>query len=291
MSSIMNFFKPTKKAGASSGGGQKRPASDSAASPTEKKSLSPEQAAFVTSKKDLAMRKLAITKGVPSEALMAPSWRKALEPEFSKPYFLRLKTFLETEKKNGKTIFPNIENVFSWSHACELSKVKVVILGQDPYHGPGQAHGLCFSFRTEALKQIDVKVRYKELKTDIPGFNPPKHGHLQTWADQGVLLLNAVLTVQKANANSHKDKGWETFTDAVIKTINTNYNNVVFILWGGYAQKKGKGIDKKKHHIITGPHPSPLSAHRGYFGSKHFSKTNAYLKSVGRSEINWKSVC
>lgn len=214
------------------------------------------------------------------------SWREALNSEFEKDYFKRLSVFLGEERKTKK-IFPPENEVFSWTTLHNIRKTKVVIIGQDPYHGPQQAHGLCFSVQIGIPPPPSLKNIYKELNTDIEGFTTPTHGHLIGWSSQGVLLLNACLTVVASKANSHKDRGWEKFTDATIKWLNTNTEGVVFILWGNYAQKKGKSINKARHLVLSGKHPSPLSAHGGFFGCKHFSKANAYLKEKGKKEIDW----
>ncbi|XP_074645157.1 uracil-DNA glycosylase-like [Tubulanus polymorphus] len=220
---------------------------------------------------------------------IGPSWFSALEKEFSKPYFLRLSSFVQGERQKV-TVYPPINQVFSWTQMSDINDVKVVILGQDPYHGPHQAHGLCFSVQKGVSAPPSLINIFKELKNDIADFEIPNHGDLTGWARQGVLLLNAVLTVKAANANSHKDKGWEQFTDAVIKYLSNSCTGLVFILWGSYAQKKGAIINKKKHHILTGVHPSPLSAHRGYFGCKHFSKTNEFLAEMKKEPINWNNL-
>ncbi|HEY3698519.1 MAG TPA: uracil-DNA glycosylase [Spongiibacteraceae bacterium] len=214
------------------------------------------------------------------------SWLAVLADEFEKPYMQQLKAFLRTEKKAGKTIYPAAENWFNALNSTPFDKVKVVILGQDPYHGPGQAHGLCFSVRPGVSAPPSLVNMFQELKTDL---NIPvsRHGNLQHWAEQGVLLLNAVLTVEHGRANAHQGKGWEMFTDACIAHLNRDRKGLVFLLWGSYAQKKGQLIDRKKHLVLEAPHPSPLSAHRGFFGSKHFSKTNDYLRQHGEVEIDW----
>lgn len=217
------------------------------------------------------------------------SWLSALEPEFSKDYFLKLSQFVAAERQS-RTVYPPASDVFSWTRSCPLDEIKVVILGQDPYHGPKQAHGLCFSVQKGVPPPPSLVNMYKELESDIEGFVRPNHGYLGGWAEQGVLLLNACLTVRKGEANSHKDKGWETFTDAVIKSLSkTRPPGLVFILWGSYAQKKGSIIDRRRpgHHVLSGPHPSPLSAHRGFFGCKHFSKTNELLRKEGVKPIDW----
>lgn len=214
------------------------------------------------------------------------SWFAALEPEFSKEYFRKLSKFL-SEERSKYTVYPPPENVFTWTRCCDINKVKVVILGQDPYHNPEQAHGLAFSVPKCVAIPMSLLNIYKELSSDIPGFKAPSHGSLIGWANQGVLLLNACLTVRKNAANSHKERGWENFTDAVIKCINEHYSGIVFLLWGSYAQKKGAIIDRKKHKILQCAHPSPLSASRGFFGSHHFSQANEYLTNAGKSPIDW----
>ncbi|XP_071530565.1 uracil-DNA glycosylase-like isoform X2 [Panulirus ornatus] len=193
------------------------------------------------------------------------SWYRALKSHFTQPYFEKLSNFLEHERSKA-TIYPPEDQVFSWTRHCDLQDVKVVILGQDPYHGPRQAHGLCFSVQIGVQPPPSLLNMYQELESDIPGFVRPSHGHLYGWAKQGVLLLNACLTVKAHKANSHKDQGWETFTDGVIKTVSERNKGVVFLLWGSYAQKKASVVDKRKHHLLNAPHPSPLSAHRGFFG-------------------------
>jgi uracil-DNA glycosylase len=217
----------------------------------------------------------------------AVSWQADLQNEFEQPYMQDLKIFLRSEKDQGKIIYPHSSN---WFHALEttgLDNVKVVILGQDPYHQPNQAHGLCFSVLPGIKTPPSLVNIYKELKTDL-GIEPANHGYLESWAKQGVLLLNAVLTVEDSNANAHQGKGWEQFTDRVISTVNERCDNVVFMLWGGYAQKKGAVIDEKKHLVLKAPHPSPLSAHRGFLGCRHFSQANTYLKQHDKFEINWQ---
>ncbi|KAL7644057.1 UNVERIFIED_CONTAM: hypothetical protein RMT77_004869 [Armadillidium vulgare] len=216
---------------------------------------------------------------------MGLGWFEALRSEFSKPYFINLNSYVLSERSRY-TIYPPPTQVFSWSNYCDIKNVKVVILGQDPYHGIGQAHGLCFSVQKGIPPPPSLINMYKELEKDIPGFKHPGHGYLVGWAKQGVLLLNACLTVRANNANSHKDQGWEKFTDAVIKAVSSQNSNVVFLLWGSYAQKKAAVVDKK-HHLLNAPHPSPLSAHRGFFGCKHFSKCNELLLKSGKDPIDW----
>lgn len=215
------------------------------------------------------------------------SWKKVLAEEFSKSYMADLRKFLKQELQRGKTIYPKGEEYFAALNLTPFPNVKVVIIGQDPYHGPGQAHGLCFSVKPGVAIPPSLVNIYTELQSDL-GIEPPSHGYLKSWAEQGVLLLNAVLTVQAGQANSHKDKGWEIFTDKIVSALNDQREGLVFLLWGSYAQKKGAFIDRKKHYVIQAPHPSPLSAHRGFLGSKPFSKINAYLLSRGKGQINWK---
>ena len=207
-----------------------------------------------------------------------PEWLKELEGEFHKPYMTKLRAFLQQEKTSGKVIYPKGAEIFNALDTTPFSKVKVVILGQDPYHGPNQAHGLCFSVRKGIDKPPSLVNIYKEIAEDC-GVAMPPHGDLTGWAKQGVLLLNATLTVQHSMAGSHQNKGWEEFTDHVIKTISDEKEHVVFLLWGAYAQKKGEIIDRKKHLVLMSAHPSPFSADRGFLGSRHFSKTNDYLRS------------
>lgn len=218
------------------------------------------------------------------------SWKQQLGSEFHKPYMLNLKEFLKTEKSEGKIIYPKGEEYFLALNSTPFDQVKVVILGQDPYHGPNQAHGLCFSVKPGVDIPPSLKNIYKELKQDLGIVAPSKVGFLDSWAKQGVLLLNAVLTVEAGRAGSHAGKGWEEFTDQVIRTINDNREGIIFVLWGAYAQKKGAFIDRKKHFVIEAPHPSPLSAHRGFLGSRPFSKINEYLEKQGKSPINWASL-
>ncbi|MDP4163976.1 MAG: uracil-DNA glycosylase [Bacillota bacterium] len=212
-------------------------------------------------------------------------WEKRLKGEFEKEYFRRLSDFLEIEYKNH-TVFPPREDIFNALKYTDFDQVKVVILGQDPYHGPNQAHGLSFSVQPEVKIPPSLKNIFKELHSDT-GVNIPGHGCLARWAEQGVLLLNTVLTVRSGEANSHKGKGWETFTDKVISLLNDRKEPLVFILWGKPAQSKLSLINTEKHHIILSPHPSPLSARHGFFGSRPFSKTNHYLRQRNEREINW----
>ncbi|WP_291116185.1 uracil-DNA glycosylase [Flavobacterium sp. UBA6135] len=215
-----------------------------------------------------------------------PSWQALLSEEFQKPYFQQLTSFVENEYATG-TCYPSKSEVFAAFNLCPFDKLKVVIIGQDPYHGPGQANGLCFSVNDGVAFPPSLMNIFKELETDI-GTPIPIWGNLERWAAQGVLLLNATLTVREGEAGSHQKKGWETFTGAVIQMISSQKEGVVFLLWGGFAQKKGAKIDQSKHLVLTSGHPSPLSANRGFwFGNKSFSKTNMYLKELGIQEIDW----
>src|SRR5665213_2500044 len=218
---------------------------------------------------------------------LEPSWKTRLLPEFSKSYMLDLRDFLRREVKAKKPIYPRGAEYFAALNQTPFDKVKVVIIGQDPYHGENQAHGLCFSVQPGVQIPPSLQNIFKEMKSDL-GIAPPKHGNLSAWAAQGVLLLNATLTVEAGKAGSHQKKGWEQFTDAVIDHLNRERSGLVFVLWGSYAQKKGEFIDRKKHLVLAGPHPSPLSAHRGFFGCRHFSKINDYLRAQGKTPINWQ---
>lgn len=215
------------------------------------------------------------------------SWKAKLGKEFSKPYMQDLRTFLVQEKQNGKRIFPPGSLWFEAFNRTPFDKVRVVILGQDPYHGPGQAHGLCFSVLDGTRLPPSLINIYKELVED-EGIKPPVTGDLSPWADQGVLLLNATLTVEAFKAGSHQNKGWEEFTDRAVAHLNEEREGLVFMLWGSYAQKKGQSIDTSRHLVLRAPHPSPLSAHRGFLGCKHFSRANEYLQSRGLAPIDWQ---
>lgn len=213
------------------------------------------------------------------------NWSKKLIDEIGKPYFSRLIDFVENEY-NTKTIFPPIDKIFNAFNFCSYNDLRVVIIGQDPYHGERQANGLCFSVYEDVKVPPSLVNIFKEIKEDL-GKEIPKHGNLERWAKQGILLINAVLTVEAHKAGSHRKIGWENFTDAVIKNISDNKENVVFLLWGNFAKEKKNLIDKNKHFILEAAHPSPLSAYNGFFGCKHFSKTNKFLKSKGLREIDW----
>jgi uracil-DNA glycosylase len=214
-------------------------------------------------------------------------WLAHLKGEFDQPYMTELSAFLRAEKAAGKIIYPAGDNIFAAMNTTPLDKVKVVIIGQDPYHGPNQAHGLSFSVPNGVAIPPSLKNIYQELVNDL-GYQYPSHGNLQAWAEQGVLLLNAVLTVQHSIAGSHQGKGWERFTDQVIRVINQHSEHTVFLLWGAYAQKKGHSIDRNRHLVLQAPHPSPLSAHRGFFGCRHFSQANDYLKQRAKEPIDWQ---
>lgn len=217
---------------------------------------------------------------------LEPGWLAQLEPEFQQPYMQQLKEFLRSEKQQGKVIYPASQNIFNAFNSAPLDRVKVVILGQDPYHGPGQAHGLCFSVQPQVPPPPSLKNIFKELHRDL-GCPLPNHGYLQSWAEQGVLLLNATLTVEQAQAGSHQKRGWEAFTDKAIEAVNREREGVVFMLWGSYAQKKAQFVDREKHCVLTSSHPSPLAAHRGFLGCGHFSKANEYLSARGEKPIDW----
>lgn len=216
------------------------------------------------------------------------TWSDVLAKEKQQSYFKLMLEFVHAERAAGKTIYPPQSEVFNAFKLTELHQVKVVILGQDPYHGPGQAHGLCFSVKPGVKPPPSLQNIYKELSRDIQGFNKPNHGNLQSWAEQGVLLLNTVLTVEQGLAHSHSKIGWETFTDKVMKKLSEHRSGIVFLLWGSHAQKKGSVIDCSKHRVLTTTHPSPLSAHRGFLGCGHFSSTNQILLEQGQTAINWQ---
>lgn len=214
------------------------------------------------------------------------SWLSRLQGQFEQPYMHKLKEFLLTRKQHRAIIFPPGPLIFNALNSTPFEQVRVVILGQDPYHGPGQAHGLCFSVLPGVRTPPSLANIYREIKSDL-GIRQPLHGNLQSWADQGVLLLNAVLTVESGQAGSHQGKGWETFTDAVVQTLTDGREGLVFMLWGSYAQRKGAVIDRKKHLVLKAPHPSPLSAHRGFLGCKHFSQANDFLMEHQQTPIDW----
>ncbi len=216
---------------------------------------------------------------------IADSWKKRLQEEFSKAYFKELVDFVKTEYNNHK-VFPKGRHIFNAFEHCSFANLKVVIIGQDPYHGERQANGLCFSVNDGIKMPPSLVNIFKEIKDDL-GKDFPENGNLERWAKQGVLLLNATLTVRAHSPGSHQNKGWEEFTDAVIKIISEQKDGVVFLLWGSYAQRKGEIIDKTRHKVLSSAHPSPFAANRGFFGNKHFSKTNNYLKERGLTPIDW----
>jgi len=222
------------------------------------------------------------------EVVIEESWKKVLKDEFQKSYFLKIKEALINDYKKEVEIYPPAKEIFNAFNLTPFTNLKVVILGQDPYHGKGQAHGLCFSVKDEIKPPPSLKNIYKELKTAFDDFEIPQHGNLTNWAKQGVFLLNAMLTVKANQAASHQNIGWQNFTDAVIKTISEQKKGVVFMLWGNFAKKKSILIDESKHFILKAAHPSPFSAHSGFFGCKHFSKANEILKKDGKEEIDWR---
>ncbi|UDF04675.1 uracil-DNA glycosylase [Asticcacaulis sp. AND118] len=227
------------------------------------------------------------TTPAPDGISLEPGWKAALTPEFQSPYMQSLKAFLKEEKAEGKRIFPRGSEYFRALDLTPLDKVKVVILGQDPYHGEGQAHGLCFSVRPGVRTPPSLVNIYKEMQSDL-GIPPARHGFLEHWATQGVLLLNSVLTVEEGRAAAHQGRGWEKFTDAIIARVNEQPQPIVFILWGSYAQKKAAFVDSSRHLVLKSAHPSPLSAHNGFLGSRPFSKANAWLEQQGVTPIDWK---
>jgi uracil-DNA glycosylase len=217
---------------------------------------------------------------------LKPDWLDALQGEFAQPYMQQLRDFLQAEKAAGKVVFPPGALIFNALNSTPLDKVRVVIIGQDPYHGPGQAHGLSFSVPPGVRTPPSLRNIFKEINRDL-GLPIPQHGCLQSWAEQGVLLLNAVLTVEQGQAGSHARRGWERFTSRVIELVNERCEHCVFLLWGSYAQRKGEQIDRTRHCVLTSVHPSPLSAHRGFIGNGHFSAANDYLVSNGLAPIDW----
>lgn len=224
-----------------------------------------------------------------SEIKLNQEWMRHVGDQFDLPYMESLRQFLQQEKTAGKIIYPKGAQIFNALDSTPFSQVKVVILGQDPYHGPNQAHGLSFSVPRGVAKPPSLLNIFKEIESDC-GVKMPNHGELTGWAKQGVLLLNAMLTVENGRAGSHQNKGWEEFTDSIIRALNGQHENLVFMLWGAYAQKKGAFIDRARHLVLESVHPSPLSAHRGFMGCKHFSKANAYLAAHGKTPIAWEKL-
>lgn len=222
----------------------------------------------------------------PTSIQLEESWKAQLHAEFAKPYFQQLVGFLKAEKAAGKTIYPPGGAIFRAFELTPFDQVKVVILGQDPYHGPGQAEGLCFSVQPGVPLPPSLRNIYQEMADDL-GLQPPATGSLVAWAQQGVLLLNATLTVEARKAGSHQNKGWEQFTDAAVQALSTGRQGLVFLLWGRYAQQKGALVDADRHQVLAAAHPSPFAAHKGFFGCRHFSKANAYLQQQGLPPIQW----
>ncbi|HZG77321.1 MAG TPA: uracil-DNA glycosylase [Paenibacillus sp.] len=218
-------------------------------------------------------------------AILRNDWQEQVGEQFERPYYIQLREFLKSEYETHR-VYPAAEDIFNALHHTSYADVKAVILGQDPYHGPGQAHGLSFSVKPGVALPPSLLNIFKELRDDV-GAPIPRHGHLTGWARQGVLLLNAVLTVRDGEPNSHKGRGWETFTDAVVERLNARERPIAFVLWGSHAQAKGARIDGSRHLVLRSPHPSPLSAHRGFFGSKPFSRMNAWLTARGEAPIDW----
>jgi uracil-DNA glycosylase len=214
------------------------------------------------------------------------SWLERLDDQFDQEYMRKLRDFLVTRKQHRAVIYPPGKQIFNALNSTPFERVRVVILGQDPYHGPGQAHGLCFSVQPGIRVPPSLANIYREIQADL-GIEPQHHGYLQSWAEQGVLLLNAVLTVERGQAGSHQGKGWEIFTDAIVQLLNDEREDLVFMLWGSYAMKKGAVIDRRKHLVLKAPHPSPLSAHRGFLGCRHFSSANEYLQQKQLLPIDW----
>lgn len=220
------------------------------------------------------------------EIRLEPNWKARLESEFEQPYMIALRQFLLERKRAGAIIYPPGPLIFNALNSTPFDAVKVVILGQDPYHGPGQAHGLCFSVQEGVALPPSLLNIFREIREDL-GCAPAASGNLQAWAEQGVLLLNAVLTVERGQAGAHQGKGWERFTDRIVQELNDGREGLVFMLWGSHAMKKGARIDRDRHLVLTAPHPSPLSAHRGFFGCRHFSRANAWLEQHGQEPIRW----
>ncbi|XP_017350497.1 uracil-DNA glycosylase isoform X2 [Ictalurus punctatus] len=248
--------------------------------------LTVEQLKRIEQKRHEAMRRLAARN---DPMPIGESWSIHIGTEFGKPYFTELMSFVTEERKHF-TVYPSKEQVFFWTHVCAFEAVKVVILGQDPYPRQGQAHGLCFSVLRPSPPPPSLENIFTELAIDIKDFQHPGHGDLTGWAKQGVLLLNSVLTVRSREPTSHQGWGWEEFTDAVVRSLSRNLKGLVFLLWGSYAQRKGKLINRSQHHVLETSHPSPYSAHMGFFGCRHFSKTNILLMAAGKTPIDWNAL-
>uniref|UniRef100_A0A8C2L9M7 Uracil-DNA glycosylase n=1 Tax=Cyprinus carpio TaxID=7962 RepID=A0A8C2L9M7_CYPCA len=266
--------------------GQWGPSSQKEQVSGENMQLSEEQLHQIEKNRRAALERLA-SRNVPVP--VGESWRRQIGTEFTKPYFTKLMSFVTMERKCF-TVYPSPEQLFYCTTLCAIEDVKVVILGQDPYHHPGQAHGLAFSVLRPKPPPPSLENIFTELKEDIVGFRHPGHGDLTEWAKQGVLLLNSVLTVRALQPTSHEGQGWEIFTDAVVLWLSRNLNGLVFLLWGSYAQRKGRVIDRKRHHVLETSHPSPYSAQLGFFGCRHFSKTNILLKASGKKPVDWKAL-
>lgn len=252
----------------------------------ESMQLSEEQLCQIEKNRRAALQRLA-SRNVPVP--VGESWRRHIGTEFAKPYFTKLMSFVTIERKCS-TVYPSLEQVFYWTTLCAIEDVKVVILGQDPYHHPGQAHGLAFSVLRPKSPPPSLENIFMELQEDIDGFQHPGHGDLTEWGKQGVLLLNSVLTVRAHQPTSHEGRGWEIFTDAVVLWLSRNLKGLVFLLWGSYAQKKGRVIDRKRHHVLETSHPSPYSVHLGFSGCRHFSKANMLLKASGKKPVEWTAL-
>jgi len=248
--------------------------------------ISPEQKARCETSRQKAQLLLLCKEMPVLTANIGSSWFAALSDQFGQEWFAKLSSFV-TKEREGHTVYPQQGEVWEWTTRTDIAQTRVVILGQDPYHGPGQAHGLCFSVKPGVPPPPSLKNIYKELESDIPGFQRPSHGCLAGWADQGVLLLNSCLTVRRGEANSHQARGWEKLTDAVIRWISRNLSGVVFLLWGSPAQKKAMMVDGSKHHLLKSVHPSPLSAYRGFLGCGHFSQCNKLLTQQGKLPVDW----
>lgn len=291
--SITSFFKKPASGGITKKKRTQLLSPASAKKAIEDDELAPDIKAKIEASRAAARAKLlaraSATGTIGFESALEPSWRHQLRATLSEPYWKTLTEFVTKERKSA-TVFPPPDKIFSAFNHSSFSRTRVVIIGQDPYHGPRQAHGMSFSVPEGVYPPPSLKNIYQELENDIPGFRSPRSGLLEKWANQGVLLLNSVLTVRRGEAGSHQGRGWERFTDAVIQVLNKRSGpGIVFMLWGGYAKKKGSSINKKRHCVLSCVHPSPLSANRGgWFGNKHFSQANDFLRKTGQDVIDWK---